>query len=196
MNPEKGKVAANIIRSQNRFLRGLIVLLGIGACFQTLLILYLVSRDTTKIVPAVVTRPYEIGGYGVNPEYLSDMADYILTRLFTVNPNNVEYNTDSVLKIVDPSNYAVLKTTLDTSVDRIKKENISMVWSGSSSDVSPSENLVFVRGKLSTYITDKLVSETPKEYAVTFIFKSAGRLYVSSIREVIRSSEGHVIEYK
>lgn len=196
MHPEKGRIVGTVLRAENRFLRAAVIFLAIGFVCQSVLIYFVVSRDTTRIVPAVVTRSYEISAAGGNSEYLSDMADYVLIRLFTVNPATVDYAVEQILKIVDPQHYAALRTNLDVMRERLKQESISTVFSPSGASAVPSQNLVFVRGKLNTYIADKLVSETAKEYEVKFIFRSTGRLYVSSIREVIRSAEGHVVEYK
>lgn len=194
MHPEKSKASLDQIRNQNRFLRGMAVVLGLSTFAQTGLLFYVFSRDSVRIVPPVISRPYVISGYGSNPEYLSDMAEYVLTRMFNVNPSTIDFNNESVLKMVDPEQYPALKTKLDTNAERIKKDEISTIWSSGTIEAMPDQNMVFVKGVLSTYMADKIVNTQPKEYLVEFIFRSTGRLYVSKVKEVVRDEQGTIIE--
>lgn len=196
MNPEKSKIRADQVRNQNRYLRGLSVILSLAVLGLVGLLFFVISRDTTKIVPAVVTRPYSISGYEANAEYLSDMGDFIIAKVFSVNPITVDYNNTSILKLTDPDQYPQLKTTLDIAADRVKKDQISTVWSSTRVEAMPDQNRVFVKGMLATYIADKQVSNASKEYSVDFVFKSTGRLYISAIKEVVRNDQGAIIETK
>jgi conjugal transfer pilus assembly protein TraE len=99
------------LQSQVRFHRAMNAGL-LGTVFRVLLLGFVVVRDTTKIVPPEVKRPYENGSNYANKDYLLDMAGYVLGTVLTVTPETVDYNNKVILKMADPDGYAGLKTAL------------------------------------------------------------------------------------
>jgi len=145
-----------------------------------------ILRDTTKVVPTEIRRPYEIGANYANKDYLLDMAGYVLGMVLTVTPESVDYNNKVILKMADPDGYPVLKTALDAAALRMRAERITTIWVPRKEEVSEREKRVKVSGKLKTYIADKLTSERDKDYIVEFIITTSGRLYVSRIEEIVK----------
>lgn len=185
MTPEKANNERAALKGQLRFHRamnaGLLTILLIGV----LLLGWVILRDTTRIVPPEVRRPYEIGAHTANPDYLLDMADYVLGMVLTVTPETVEHNNQVILKMTDPTGYATLKTALDAAALRLKKERVTTLWVPRKEAVSTRAKRVQVSGKLKTFIADKLTSEHNKDYLVEFTVTTSGRLYVARIEEVI-----------
>ena len=113
------------------------------------------------------------------------MAEYVITMLRTINPQNVEHNNSVILKMVSADTQPKFRKILDAQAARIKKEDIITVWSGA--NIPPkivNKNSVVLNGILKTYYSDKLVSSDPKEYKVTFDINSFGRLYVAQVEEI------------
>lgn len=185
MAPEQATNERDRLQSQVRFLRAanagqLAVLL-----LLVLLLGFVVVRDTTKIVPTEIRRPYEIGANYANKDYLLDMAGYVLGTVLTVTPESVDYNNRVILRMADPDGYAGLKTALDAAALRLKQERVTTIWVPSKEEVSERDKRVKVSGKLKTYIADKLTSERDKDYLVEFSVTTSGRLYVSKIEEFL-----------
>lgn len=186
MSPENSANERDLLRSQNRFQRVLLVGL-IAVLLATVSILgFVVFRDNTIIVPPEVRRPYEVGANYANREYLADSAGYVLDKILTVTPETVDYNNKVILKMTDPDGYGTLKTSLDAAALRVKQERVATIWVPRKEDIRESEKRVTVSGKLKTYIADKLTSEHDKDYIVDFIVTTSGRLYVSKIEEVVK----------
>lgn len=185
MAPEQATNERDRLQSQVRFLRAanagqLTVLL-----LLVLLLGFVVVRDTTKIVPTEIRRPYEIGANYANKDYLLDMAGYVLGTVLTVTPESVDYNNRVILRMADPDGYAGLKTALDAAALRLKQERVTTIWVPRKEEVSERDKRVKVSGKLKTYIADKLTSERDKDYLVEFSVTTSGRLYVSKIEEFL-----------
>ena len=173
------------LKSQVSFLRVSSLSLSLVLLIGVLLLGFVISRDTTKIVPVEVRRPYEMGANYANKDYLLDMTGYVLDRILTVTPETVDYNNRTILKITDPDGYAELKTALDSAAARLKQEKITTIWVPRTEEIQERAMKVKVKGRLKTFIADKLTSERDKEYSVEFQITISGRLYVTKIQEVI-----------
>ncbi len=186
MSPHIAQNERDTLKAQVRFHRmmnmGLLAVLFI----QLLLLGFVVMRNTTRIVPPEIKRPYEIGANHANKDYLLDMANYVLDKVLTVTPEAVEYNNGVILKMTHPDGHPTLQTALDTAAQHIKRDHITTIWMPHKEEVSASTMQVRVSGKLKTFIADKLTSERDKEYLVQFIVTLSGRLYVLKIEEVIK----------
>ena len=185
MAPEQATNERERLQSQIRFHRAANAGLLTVLLLLVLLLGFVVVRDTTKIVPTEIRRPYEIGANYANKDYLLDMAGYVLGTVLTVTPESVDYNNRVILKMTDPDGYAGLKTALDAAALRLKQERVTTIWVPRKEEVSERDKRVKVSGKLKTYIADKLTSERDKDYLVEFSVTTSGRLYVSKIEEFL-----------
>lgn len=184
MKPELALNEREALKAQLCFQR--VSNLGLVAAMLLLLLMFGVSviRERIYIVPPEVQRPYEIGAHHGNREYLSDMAHYVLDKILTVTPENVDYNNQVILKMVHPEGAASVRTTLDAAAKRLKKERVTTVWIPQTEAVDERTHRVSIHGKLKTFISDKLTSEKEKFYQVQLKLTLSGRLYVLQVEEV------------
>lgn len=188
MNPEVSALSKSELERNNRFLKILLVVVCFALCLAIGMAWTVLTQSRTHILPPVIQHEYWIGGSDANPAYLEDMSDYVLTRLLTVNPTNVDRNSQIILNMADPSGYPKLKTFLDASSARLKQEQISSIWSSRDYKVT-NTNTVVATGVLTTYLADKKVSDTPKSYQINFMIIS-GKLYVQKVAEYIANPNG------
>lgn len=186
MTPDKANNERDALKAQVRFHKAMNASLLATLFLGVLLLGFVIFRDTTKIVPPEVKRPYELGANYANKDYLLDMAGYVLGTVLTVTPESVDYNNKVILKMADPDGYGGLKTALDAAAMRMKQERVTTIWVPRKEEVSEQDKRVKVSGKLKTYIADKLTSEREKDYIVEFIITTSGRLYVSKIEEFVK----------
>ena len=166
-------------RFVNICLLGLSLILAGGMVWMTM-------NRTVVVVPPEVRRPYEIGANFGDKDYLADMAIYVLNTVLTVSPDQVDNNNRVILKMTDPDGYGQLKSDLEAAAIRLKRDRVTTVWSWNKYEVSERNKRVTVSGRLKTYIADVLTSERDKQYTVEFIINSSGRLYVSTIKELVK----------
>ncbi|WP_338911973.1 type IV conjugative transfer system protein TraE [Mycetohabitans rhizoxinica] len=186
MSPEKANNERDWLKSQVRFHRALNVGLLTALLMGVILLGFVVLRDTTKIVPPEVKRPYEISSNYANKDYLLDMADYVLAQVLTVTPDNVDYNVKTILRMAHPDGYGALKASLEAAALRMRHERVTTIWVPRKEEVNEQDLRVKVSGRLKTYIADKLTSERDKDYLVEFNVTVSGRLYVSKIEEIVK----------
>ena len=186
MTPSHAANERLVLQSQIRFHRTLSMILAVGILVMSIAFCWVLLRETTHLVPVESRRLYEVGAGQANTAYLQDMAEYVLSMVMTVTPENVDHNNSVILKMADPDGYGALKVALDAAALRVKQERVATVWVPQIEEVNTKDLRVRVSGKLKTYIADKLTSEKPHDYLVEFIITPSGRLYVSKIEEVIK----------
>ena len=186
MTPQNAANEIKSIKAQNAFYR-LTTILVLGMCMMLIILCgYLTLKETVKIVPAEVRRPYELGADYANKEYLIDMANYVLDKVLTVTPELVDYNNKVILKMAHPDGYGPLKSTLEAAGLRIKKDKLSTIWSPDKEEVNEGAKTVIVNGKIQTFVADTRTSTKERKYLVQFDLTSSGRLYVTKIQEIVR----------
>jgi conjugal transfer pilus assembly protein TraE len=186
MNTSHGKNEREALRSQVTFLRTVVLALIALLCLMAGGWGWTVINERSILVPPEVRRPYEIGaGYG-SKDYLADMSTYVLSMMFTISPETVEWQNKVILKMTHPDGYGRLKADLEANGLRLKRDRIATVWIPRTEKVSERSKTVVVSGKLKTYIADVLTSEKDKEYQIEFDITSSGRLYVVRVQEVAK----------
>lgn len=184
MNINAGKKTIAAVKNENHFYKVIVAVFGLSNLLLCAVLGYVLFRDNVIIVPPVVREEYAIGAE-TSQKYLVDMAEYVVTTLRTINKDNVDYNNKIILKMVDDDTLPSLRKTLDAQAVRIKKEDITTVWSGSTAEPSiVGKNTVILSGRLRTYYSDKLVSNESKEYKVEFGLSGLGKIYVKKVEEV------------
>lgn len=183
---KKGKETISEARNEASYIKKILlfsVILNIGTGS---LLGYVVVRENTIIVPPVVSSKYQLNNAVGSELYLIDISEYVITTLRTINPNNIDNNNLIILRMTDSASVPKLRSVLEAQAIRLKKEDISTVWSGStqSPKVIVDKNTVFLTGTLKTYFSDKLASEEPKKYKLTFKMSGIGKIYVKSVEEV------------
>jgi conjugal transfer pilus assembly protein TraE len=188
MTPDQAQNERDALKAQLHFHRLMNVGLLTVVLFGVWLLGWVMFRETTRIVPPEVRRPYEIGAHRASAEYLLDMADYVLGMVLTVTPQTVDHHNQVILKMTDPRGYPTLKTALDAAALRLKKERVTTIWAPRKEEVEVRAKRVTVSGRFKTFIADQLTSEHEKTYLVEFIVTTSGRLYVLRIEEVVQRS--------
>ena len=186
MNTSHGKNERESLRSQVNFLRTVVLSLIGLLCLMAGGWGWTVINERSILVPPEVRRPYEVGASYGSKDYLADMSTYVLSMMFTISPETVEWQNKVILKMTHPDGYGKLKAELEANAQRLKRDRIATVWVPRTEKVSERSKTVVVAGKLKTYIADVLTSEKDKEYQVEFEITSSGRLYVVRVQEVVK----------
>jgi len=185
MDPKIALNERTLLKAQNAFQRTLIAGLVLLNILWAGVMAWLIAHQETVVVPPEVRRPYEIGASYVNKDYLSDMANYVLSMIGTVTPDSVDYNNTVILKMTHPDGYSQIKTELDGAAVRIKSDRITTVWTPRTEQIDEATQTVVIGGTLKTFIADKLTSTHERRYLVQFTVTISGRLYVSKMQEIV-----------
>ncbi|MGU8077057.1 TraE/TraK family type IV conjugative transfer system protein [Burkholderia pyrrocinia] len=177
--------------SEVKFLRVCLVLALASIVLLLILVMFLVIRDPTRLVPPEIRHAYVIGSGTANGDYLSDMSDYVLSLQATTTPEVVDHNNGVILKMTDPASYPAIKTMLDAAAIRIKRERITTIFVMRTKSIDRPNNRVTTTGTFKTYIGDKLVGEEDRSLLVVFNITLTGQTYVQQLAQV--DSRGNVV---
>jgi conjugal transfer pilus assembly protein TraE len=87
-----------------------------------------------------------------------------------------------LLQYAAPASYGELRSVLATAAERVKRDGASTVFSAQDLAVDERTQRVGVRGLLTTFISDRRVSEVSKGYAIELQY-AGGRIFLKAFRE-------------
>lgn len=140
------------------------------------------GRERVVLVPPAIHKTFWVDGERASAEYLEQMGYFLAQLTLNVTPHNVEHQGRVLLRYAAPEAYGDLRTSLMTTAERVKRDGASTVFSAQDLLVDEATQRVGLRGVLSTFISDRRVSETSKGYVIE-LHTAGGRLYVRRIRE-------------
>ncbi|KUY72697.1 conjugal transfer protein TraE [Burkholderia cepacia] len=191
MHPDNAANERAKLLSDVKFLRVCLVLALGSIVLLLILVMFLVIRDPTRLVPPEIRHAYVIGSGTANGDYLSDMSDYVLSLQATTTPEMVDHNNSVILKMTDPASYPAIKAMLDAAAIRIKRERITTIFVMRTKSIDRPNNRVTTTGTFKTYIGDKLVGEEDRSLLVAFNITLTGQTYVQQLAQV--DSRGNAV---
>ncbi|MDO6414417.1 type IV conjugative transfer system protein TraE [Sphingomonas sp. BIUV-7] len=153
--------------------RNLLALLAAGlTVFVVVLFGVIATKDREVVLQPVLSRPMTISSSSVAPDYLEavtrDTAYLILNR----SPDGLNYWMDSILKLVDPSFYGIIKTQLVKTVKEQSNTDIAQSFTMTAMTVDTVKLRSEVSGEVRTFVGDKLISTEKKTFQ--FSWKYSG----------------------
>jgi conjugal transfer pilus assembly protein TraE len=94
----------------------------------------------------------------------------------------VDHQSKVLLQYAAPSAYGELRATLLSAAERLKRDGAATIFSARDLTVDERALKVGIRGQLTTFISDRRVSEIPKGYAIEFQY-TAGQIFLKAFRE-------------
>lgn len=191
MNPNVDQNERTRLKAANQWHR-LVTPLALLVAFASIAVnFYLILNEKTVVTPPVVERGYWIAGGRANQEYLADMGDFVLQTLKTTSPGKVDFENKKILQMVNPENYAQVKTDLDAEAIRIKSNNLTTVWEPQTVDVDVDGLRVTWSGVLKKWVADKPMPPATRTFYVDFTISRQGKLHVKTAgKEVERAQSG------
>lgn len=153
----------------------------------------LVDRERVIVVPPQIQKSFWVESGRASPEYLEQMGYFLLQLTLNVTPQSVDHQSRVLLGYAAPAVHGELKTTLANAAERLKRDGASTVFSARDLSVDARAMRVGVRGQLTTFISDRRVSDVPKGYVIELQWTN-GRITLKSFRETdphdpLKSSE-------
>lgn len=167
------------LRQQTRIIFLLLVL----AIIALATIFYHVGRERTIIIPAGIEKSFWVSGDKVSPTYLEQMGEHMAYLALDVSPANIDYKKSRFLAYVTPDAHGELNTRIELEAARLKRDNATSMFS--IQQLTPDEDrmAVVMKGRLTTFINDRRVSEVDKAYLAEFEYRG-GRISVKTFREM------------
>ena len=173
------------LASARRAITILIVLFG-GSLLVNLILaalaVHLAGRERLVMVPPTIHKTFWVESDRVSSEYLEQMGYFLMQLTLNVTPQNIDHQSTLLLQYAAPSAYGELRTALLNAAERLKRDGAATVFSAQDLTVDERSLRVGVRGQLTTFISDRRVSQVAKGYAIEFQY-SGGRIFLKAFRE-------------
>ena len=140
------------------------------------------GRERIVVVPPSVHKTFWVEADRVSPEYLEEMGYFLMQLILNVTPQSVDHQAKVLLQYAAPAAFGELRTALLAAAERLKRDGAATVFSAQDVIVDERALKVGIRGQLTTFVSDRRVSDLAKGYAIEFQY-SAGRLFLKAFRE-------------
>lgn len=140
------------------------------------------GRERIVVVPPTVHKTFWVEADRVSPEYLEEMGYFLMQLILNVTPQSVDHQAKVLLQYAAPAAFGELRTALLAAAERLKRDGAATVFSAQDVIVDERALKVGIRGQLTTFVSDRRVSDLAKGYAIEFQY-SAGRLFLKAFRE-------------
>ena len=140
------------------------------------------GRERVVVVPPAIHKTFWVEAERVSPEYLEQMGYFLAQLTLNVTPQSVEHQSRLLLQYAAPASWGDLRTAMAANAERIKRDGASTVFSPQDLQVDERTQRVGLRGLLTTFISDRRVSEVSKGYAIELQY-AGGRIYLKTFRE-------------
>lgn len=140
-----------------------------------------IVRDV--FVPPNISKSFWIDGENLDPDYLEQMGQFILTYYTNLTPGNGEYNKRVLLRYVSPASYGEVDALLSKNIQQLVNNSASTQFVQRSVTPRPDLKAVLIGGILNTYVTDKLTSSEPMTFYLRFESQKSAT-YLAELRKV------------
>jgi conjugal transfer pilus assembly protein TraE len=140
------------------------------------------GRERVVVVPPAIHKTFWVETERVSPEYLEQMGYFLAQLTLNVTPQSVEHQSRLLLQYAAPASWGDLRTAMAANAERIKRDGASTVFSPQDLQVDERTQRVGLRGLLTTFISDRRVSEVSKGYAIELQY-AGGRIFLKTFRE-------------
>ena len=140
------------------------------------------GRERVVLVPPALHKTFWVEAERASPEYLEQMGYFLAQLTLNVTPQSVEHQSRLLLQYAAPASWGELRTAMAANADRIKRDGASTVFSPQDLQVDEGTQRVGLRGLLTTFISDRRVSEVSKGYAIE-LQQTNGRIFLKTFRE-------------
>ncbi len=146
------------------------------------LTLHLSGRERIVLVPPSIHKTFWVESERVSSEYLQQMAYFLLQLTLDVTPLNVDYQAGLLMQYAAPASLGELRAAMAASAEGLKRDGASTVFSARDLVVDEATQRVGVRGQLTTFVSDRRVSEVSKAYVIELQYVG-GRVFLKAFRE-------------
>jgi conjugal transfer pilus assembly protein TraE len=140
------------------------------------------GRERVVVVPPAIHKTFWVEAERASPEYLEQMGYFLAQLTLNVTPQSVEHQSRLLLQYAAPASWGDLRTAMAANAERIKRDGAATVFSPQDLQVDERTQRVGLRGLLTTFISDRRVSEVSKGYAIELQY-AGGRILLKTFRE-------------
>ena len=164
-------------------IQALLVLMVISNLLLAAKVLFHQERNRQTLVPPQIHKPFWVEDGALDPNYIDQMATYLLQLRWNRTPQTCEGNKQLLLRYVGAGSYGEVQRELAADCAKLRNLNASQVFRPAGIEFPKGDSrAVIVTGSLATFIADKRTSELTKRYWVR-LGLSGGTVHLDTLRE-------------
>ncbi len=140
------------------------------------------QQERIVIIPPSVHKTFWVAHERVSREYLEQMGYFLMQLVLNVTPQSVDHQSRLLMQYAAPAAFGELRAQLAANAQRLKRDAAATVFSAHDLFVDEARMRVGVRGELTTFVSERRVSEVVKGYMIDLEY-TAGRIYLKAFRE-------------
>ena len=176
------------LRKQIRILYFLLTVVVMALAIQaTILLQQETTNERIVVVPPEVHSEFWIEQDKVSKTYFLEWGHYLVGLLLNVTPESIEYQTQVLLRYVEPRSYSAFAQRLANLKQHLQNEKLSTFFSVSDVNINLDQTQIAFTGTLSSYVEDRKIHEQQAAYMAMFAIKN-GRLLLLEFVETTPSS--------
>lgn len=142
----------------------------------------LIGLERVILVPPMIQKSFWVESDKVSAEYLEQMGYFLIQLVLNVTPQSVDYQSKLLLQYAAPASYGEIRTAMAVASERLKRDGAATVFSPRTINVDERAMKVAVEGQLTTFISDRRVSEASKSYLIELQY-ALGRITIKAFKE-------------
>lgn len=142
----------------------------------------LIGLERVILVPPTINKSFWVESDKVSAEYLEQMGYFLVQLVLNVTPQSVDYQSKLLLQYAAPASYGEIRTAMAVAGERLKRDGAATVFSPRTLNVDERALKVAVQGQLTTFISDRRVSEVSKSYLIELQY-ALGKITIKSFKE-------------
>ncbi len=170
-------------KRKNRRLQWALTACVVIVLVQALTIKSQTGKDRFAFVPPEITRPFWISAEDASQEYFEQLAQFVGALPLNVTPETSSAACKQYLMYVLPKDHDKFKKRCTIEDARIKRDNVSQMFSVENISTDIKRRRVALVGTLSTFIGGKQVIRDKTAYLIEFVH-SDGRFYIANQEKV------------
>lgn len=168
------------------------ILLGTSTFLLAANVLLSIKIYSTEVITRnipIVDQELIVSDNYINDEALKYKANQIIVLLFSMKKENAVLIKETLLRQVDNEFYPEFKNKIEELAEDIQKRDYRYVFNDIQSyEYDNYKWTVKVTGYLDTYLSDKRIASTPKQFLLSFTNKS-GIINLKSFEEIQNAPE-------
>lgn len=167
--------------SENKLLKGVILILAIALVIQGFVVIYLGTSHRTIIVPSYIDRKFYVEGETASKEYIEMMARYSIELISNFTPETVDERFQEFLRFINASYYNRVSPQLLAYAGEIKKYGISQYYIPQNFVLE--KDSIKISGHMRQFTQDKQILNHGVEYKLSFQINK-GRFEIISYEKI------------
>jgi type IV conjugative transfer system protein TraE len=147
-----------------------------------------VEREKIILLPPAVYSRVFITNDSASPEYIKEMADYVIYLATNYTPDTIDSRLKEFLKYVEPSAYQRLKKQIKEISADVKFYGRVQAFYPEKFQIDPQNKQVLVTGRLVKSYMGKTLEDKKQTYVLKYVIRN-GEFLVTSLYPANKNQE-------